>query len=120
DLESKTKTKIKTDKNDSDSGNDENDTDVNELKIAKERYIKYMDSIVEKIKKISWGQILKIESDPNLRSLENAHNKKYSTITKIVRFDTYVFNGVGSKNILRYFINKTKNDPEYGYQKIVQ
>lgn len=96
----------------------EDEEDI-ELKKARERYIKHMDSIVEQIKSMEWGQMITVESDPNFRSM-NHLTKKYCAISKIIRFGTFMFNGYGSKNILRYFMNKTKTDPEYGYQKIIQ
>ena len=105
---------------DTDTDTDEQKTsEENDLKIAKERYIKHMDKIVDQIKAIKIGQTITVESDPSYITI-NKNNIKYCTITKIVRFDTYIFNGYGSKNILRYFMNKTKADPNYGYQKIVQ
>lgn len=98
---------------------DQSDEEDTELKLAKERYIKHMDKIVEQIKAMEWGQMITVESDPSYRPVDRS-TTKYCAITKVVRFGTYMFNGYGSKNILRYFMNKTKTDPLYGYQKIIQ
>ena len=98
---------------------DKSDEDDIELKITNKKYIKHMDQIVKQIKAIEWGQVIDVKSDLNHTLIDN-YTIKYCTITKIVRFGTYIFKGHGSKNILRYFMNKTKNDPKYGYQKIIQ
>lgn len=95
---------------------DEEDT---EIKLAKERYFKHMDTIVDQIKSMEWGQMITVESDPNYRP-DDRSTIKYCVITKVIRFGTYMFNGYGSKSILRYFMNKTKTDPKFGYQKIIQ
>jgi hypothetical protein len=83
----------------------------------KEKYIRSMDAIVERIKKLPWGHTIAIDPEPQYVSL---NKKKMCYVTKIVRFSTYEFRGHGSKKILRYFMNKTSNDPDHSYQKIVQ
>lgn len=83
----------------------------------KKNYTKCMNDIVEQIKKMSWGQTIAIDPDPLYISL---NKKRLCYITKIVRFSSYEFRGYGSKKILRYFMNKTYDDPLYGYQKIIQ
>jgi hypothetical protein len=92
------------------------DIDEQNDTMAKAKYIKYMDSVVQKIKNMKWGQTLTIASDPT----NITRFKKYCNVVKNIRFSTYIFSGYGSKNILRYFMNKTKDDPDFGYQKIIQ
>ncbi len=89
--------------------NNKDDKDDKELKT---RYVRYMDEAVEKIKKASWGRTIYIETDGVMH--------RECSITKNVRFDSYIFKGYGSKNILKYFIEKTKNEKGYGYNQIVQ
>lgn len=93
------------------------DEDIDsEARKARDKYIKYMESVVEQLKAMRWGDTLSLDADPN-----NLSNKKrYCVVSKNVRFSTYIFKGKGSKNLLRYFMNKTKDDPEYAYTKIVQ
>lgn len=86
------------------------------IKNHKDAYIRYLDNIVDQIKKMKWGEKICIMSYP----YDQIHHKKYCTISKLIRFSTYIFGGYGSKNILRYFISKTKDDEDYGYTKIVQ
>jgi len=95
--------------------NSDDDIDENQAEMKK-KYIKHMDDIVDKIKNMNWGDDLVLDSDPNNLSTR----KKYCLVKKIIKYNSYVFNGHGSKNILRYFINKTKNDDGHKYQKIVQ
>jgi hypothetical protein len=66
---------------------------------------------------MSWGQTISIDPEPQYITL---NKKKLCHITKIIRFSSYEFRGYGSKKILRYFMNKTINDPQHGYQKIIQ
>jgi hypothetical protein len=114
-LTSKKKDNISDDSSDcSDDMTEQSDEDT-ELKLAKERYLKHMDMIVEQIKSMEWGQKIIVDSDPNYLT-----GTKSCSIIKNVRFRTYMFNGSGSKTILRYFINKTKSDRDHGYQKIIQ
>ena len=95
---------------------DISDTELDDdAKQNKENYINHMNSIVDKIKSINWGETIEVKSEHTDNYLSNN-----CSITKNIRYDTYVFNGYGSKNILKYFINKTKVDKEYKYQKIIQ
>ena len=90
-----------------------------EIKKAREQYLKHMNNIVEQIKAMNWGDEIMVESDPMYKHISGSYIK-YCTISKIRRFNTYMFRGYGSKSILRYFMNRTKADPKFGYQKIVQ
>lgn len=80
------------------------------------QYIEYMDTVVEQIKSMNWGDKISIDSEPYIKIAK----KRYCIITKNVRFQTYIFSGTGSKKLLRYFINKTQYDSNYGYKKIIQ
>jgi hypothetical protein len=64
---------------------------------------------------MKWGDTISVNIE-----LHNSFNKKYCTISKNVRYSTYIFSGSGSKGILKYFLEKTKNTPEFKYDKIVQ
>jgi len=115
---SKNKHKNKSRKNDTPNNSDD-DTDADDEQIiARDRYIKHMDSIVESIKKMNWGDTITVTAE--LFDSSYPLLQKMCAITKIVRYSSFVFNGSGSKTILRYFMNKTKNDPIHRYQKIVQ
>jgi hypothetical protein len=116
--QSKTKNPIKDDIP-YDTDDDDDDDDDDEVKQNRDRYIKHMDSIVKNIKEMKWGDTIMTKSDPNFIT-NDQRSQKMCAITKVIRYSSYVFNGYGSKNILRYFMSKTKNDPEYGFQKIVQ
>ncbi|VBB17630.1 putative helicase [Yasminevirus sp. GU-2018] len=104
------------DSEDTPYNSDNEDMDV---KQKKEFYIAHMDNIVDQIKQIRWGETITVSADPNFVMTEESAYRMCA-ITKVVRYKSYVFYGNGSKNILRYFMNKTKNDQEYGFQKIVQ
>jgi hypothetical protein len=99
-------------------GNNEDNED-NETKLARENYIKHMDKIVNKLKRMDWGDIITFEPQPYPQSTPS-FMRKLCTVIKVVRYNTYMFNGFGSKMILKYFINKTKTDPNHSYKKIVQ
>jgi hypothetical protein len=71
-----------------------------------------MDKIVGQIRGLDWGQTINVVSDRLMG--------KRCTITRIRRYDGYMFSGHGSKNILRYWMDKTANEPEHGYRKIIQ
>lgn len=90
-----------------------------QLKLMQEKYIKHMDDVVKQIKSMEWGETISVISDPTITQ-KDKRRIKYCSIIKIVRFKTYMFYGFGSKTILRYFMNKTADDPEYSYKKIVQ
>lgn len=111
-------------KDSNDTHNDSIDVEIyseysDEMKKNRDRYIKYMDNVVEQIKEMKWGEVINIESLPYEKDTPLHMRKKFS-VTKIIRYNTYLFNGHGSKNALRYFMNKTKTDPEHSYTKIVQ
>jgi hypothetical protein len=103
----------------SESSSDKSGSEDPEIKKAREKYLKHMNKIVEQIKEMKWGDEIMVESDPMYSHISGSYIK-YCTVSKIRRFNTYMFRGYGSKSILRYFMNQTKADPELGYQKIVQ
>ncbi len=94
-----------------------NNDEINEDTLITKTYIEKMDKIVDKIKKMKWGDTIRVESDPYYIP---SCGKRYCTIKKLIRFSTFLFSGYGSKTILRFFIEKTKSDPEHGYEKIIQ
>lgn len=105
------------------NSDDEDDNEDAEMKMNRDRYIKHMDSIVEDIKGMNWGDTIIINPDPHCITNDIGSFtgiQKTCAITKIIRYSSFMFHGYGSKNILRYFMNKTQDDPEYGFQKIVQ
>lgn len=107
----KKKKKITDDDNDSDS----------EYTERKRQYTTFMDNIVEKIKAMNWGDTIRVDSDPFFICSDYSNKrKKQCAISKIVRFNSFMFMGSGSKNILRYFMNKTKLDDNYKYEIIIQ
>jgi hypothetical protein len=75
-----------------------------------------MDTIVSQIKDMKWGDNICVDSEPHIK----LSKKSYCNVTKNVRYDTYIFNGKGSKRILRYFMEKTKYIDGYGYTNILQ
>lgn len=96
--------------------NSSDDEMYKETQISKQKYIKYMNSIVDQIKNMNWGDTITFDSEYYNHDVK----KKLCLINKNIRYDTYIFKGRGSKCILKYFMNKTKNDPNYGYTKIAQ
>lgn len=66
----------------------------------------YNNTIIEKIKNMNWGDTEKIIDNDNLINC---------IITKNVSYDTYIFRGKGSKNLLKYFISQSEE-----YKIIIQ
>jgi hypothetical protein len=79
----------------------------------------HMNSIIEEIKKMQWGEKIHVSNDQDA-TLHLGISQKKCTITKVIRYRSYIFCGNGSKNISKYFMDKTKNDEKYGFKKIVQ
>jgi hypothetical protein len=75
-------------------------------------YIEYLDKIVNKILNMKYGE--------TIMDFIDDITKKQFTITKNIRFKTYIFSGYGSKKILKYFIEKTQNNTKHNYKHIIQ
>lgn len=88
----------------------------------KQIYLRHMNENVEKIKKMRWGETITLSPDPDMSFISPGmySHKHRCNVTKNVRFDSYIFTGYSSKQILKYFIHKTKDDQMYGYTKIIQ
>lgn len=71
------------------------------------KYIEYLDNIVEQIQ---------TKNTINVPSYMD--ETKYCSISSMPTYNTYIFTGCGSKNILKHFMNKTKS--KYNYNLIVQ
>jgi hypothetical protein len=101
---------------DSDSEHEEDNTNS-----IKNIFIKHMDSIVDRIKNMPRGASITVDVDPPYnRNRSTSEWNKECLIKRNVRFASYIFHGNGSKTIARYFINKTKNEEGFGFQKIIQ
>jgi hypothetical protein len=72
------------------------------------KYIDHMNKIVNDIKNMSYGDTIYVNIDPNNSTLTCA-------IKKIVKYDTYIFSGHGSKNMMKYFIKNTYDELRYIY-----
>lgn len=88
---------------------------IDQEKLQKQ-YIKYMDNVVEHIKNMKYGDKILVEGEPHIKR----DKKRYCSIIRNTDVETYIFYGIGSKKILRYFMEKTKNDKEHGYNNIIQ
>jgi hypothetical protein len=90
----------------------------------KQRYIQHMNNLIEKLKKLKWGQLVSLSPDPDFdlifSTVQQFASKHCCKVTKIVRYDSYVFMGSGAKQILKYFMRATKDNQLYGFTKIVQ
>jgi len=64
----------------------------------------FLDNVIEKIEKLEWGETEYINDE-----FINC------SITKNIRYNTYIFKGKGSKNIAKYFLNKSKT-----YKSLIQ
>lgn len=108
-----------------DNLSDESDDELNErsdkTKLQK-KYEQHMNLIVDKIKLLRWGETILANPDFLARDKTNSHlrSTKMCAITKLRMYESYTFFGTGSKQILKYFMNKTKTDPNYNFKKIAQ
>jgi hypothetical protein len=97
---------------DSDNSSDSNNSINNEIHRKRNDFIKHIEDSINIIKNMEYGDIEEIKADPSY--------DKCAVVKKNNRFNTFMFSCHGCKNLLKIFMKRTINDPNFGFKRIVQ